>query len=52
MKRNDIIVSMGGIKEDFPETDTVLSIGANDTVNRGAQIDPDSPIAGMPVLRC
>lgn len=46
----DIILSMDDINQDFPDTDTVLVIGANDTVNPGAQTDPDSPIAGMPVL--
>ena len=46
----DIILSMDDINEDFPNTDTVLVIGANDTVNPAAQTDPDSPIAGMPVL--
>jgi len=46
----DVIFSMDDINGDFPETDIVLVIGANDTVNPGAQTDPDSPIAGMPVL--
>lgn len=41
---------MDDINADFPETDLVLVIGANDTVNPAAQTDPDSPIAGMPVL--
>ena len=41
---------MDEINEDFPETDTVLVIGANDTVNPSAVEDPTSPIAGMPVL--
>ena len=48
----DIILSMDDIKEDFHETNTVPIIGANDTVNRGAQTDPGSPIAGITVLRC
>ena len=46
----DIILSMDEINDDFPTTDIVLIIGANDTVNPAAQTDPDSPIAGMPVL--
>jgi len=46
----DIVLEMDEINEDFPETDTVLVIGANDTVNPSAQDDPNSPIAGMPVL--
>ena len=46
----DIVLEMDEINEDFPETDVVLVIGANDTVNPAAQDDPTSPIAGMPVL--
>lgn len=46
----DIVLEMDEINEDFPDTDTVLVIGANDTVNPSAQEDPCSPIAGMPVL--
>ncbi|WP_114786201.1 Re/Si-specific NAD(P)(+) transhydrogenase subunit beta [Vibrio tetraodonis] len=46
----DIVLEMDEINEDFEETDTVLVIGANDTVNPAAQEDPASPIAGMPVL--
>ncbi|MCK5716647.1 MAG: Re/Si-specific NAD(P)(+) transhydrogenase subunit beta [Thiomargarita sp.] len=46
----DIVLEMDEINEDFPETDVVLVIGANDTVNPAAQDDPNSPIAGMPVL--
>lgn len=46
----DIVLEMDEINDDFPETDTVLVIGANDTVNPSAQDDPNSPIAGMPVL--
>mmetsp|Transcript_26994 Transcript_26994/g.58559 ORF Transcript_26994/g.58559 Transcript_26994/m.58559 type:complete len:1091 (+) Transcript_26994:159-3431(+) len=46
----DIILGMDEINDDFPQTDVVLVIGANDTVNPAAQTDPDSPIAGMPVL--
>ncbi len=46
----DIVLEMDEINEDFPDTDAVLVIGANDIVNPGAQTDPNSPIAGMPVL--
>ncbi len=46
----DIVLEMDEINEDFPETDVVLVIGANDTVNPAAAEDPSSPIAGMPVL--
>lgn len=46
----DIVLEMDEINEDFPETDLVLVIGANDTVNSAAQEDPNSIIAGMPVL--
>ena len=46
----DIVLEMDEINEDFPSTDAVLVIGANDTVNPAAQDDPSSPIAGMPVL--
>lgn len=46
----DIVLEMDEINEDFPSTDTVLVIGANDTVNPSAQDNPSSPIAGMPVL--
>ena len=41
---------MDEINDDFPETDIALIIGANDTVNSAAQDDPNSIIAGMPVL--
>ena len=41
---------MDEINGDLPETDVVMVIGANDIVNPGAQDDPNSPIAGMPVL--
>ena len=46
----DIVLEMDEINDDFEATDTVLVIGANDTVNPAAQDDPTSPIAGMPVL--
>ena len=46
----DIVLEMDEINEDFPDTDVVLVIGANDTVNPSALDDPDSPIAGMPVM--
>jgi len=47
----DIVLEMDEINDDFPETDVVLVIGANDTVNPAAAEDPGSPIAGMPVLQ-
>ena len=46
----DIVLEMDEINEDFPDTDVVLVIGANDTVNPSATDEPGSPIAGMPVL--
>jgi NAD(P) transhydrogenase subunit beta len=46
----DIVMEMDEINEDFPDTDAVLVIGANDIVNPAAQEVPNSPIAGMPVL--
>ncbi len=46
----DVVLEMDEINDDFPQTDVVLVIGANDTVNPAAQTDPNSPIAGMPVL--
>merc|ERR1712157_330307 len=47
----DIVLEMDEINDDFPDTDVVLVIGANDTVNSAAEDDPNSEIAGMPVLR-
>ena len=41
---------MDELNDDFPDTDLVLVVGANDTVNSAAQEDPNSIIAGMPVL--
>ena len=46
----DIVLEMDEINEDFPDTDMVIILGANDIVNPAAQEDPNSPIAGMPVL--
>jgi len=46
----DIVLEMDELNDDFSDTDTVLVIGANDTVNPAALEDPNSPIAGMPVL--
>jgi NAD(P) transhydrogenase subunit beta len=46
----DIVLEMDEINDDFPETDVVMVIGSNDIVNPAAQDDPNSPIAGMPVL--
>ena len=46
----DIVLEMDEINEDFPKTDVVIVIGSNDIVNPAAQDDPNSPIAGMPVL--
>ena len=47
----DIVLEMDELNDDFADTDMVLVIGANDTVNPDALERPDSPIAGMPVLR-
>merc|ERR1712176_1617230 len=47
----DIVLEMDEINDDMPDTDVVLVIGANDTVNSAAEDDPNSEIAGMPVLR-
>ena len=46
----DIVLEMDEINDDFPNTDVVIVVGSNDIVNPAAQEDPNSPIAGMPVL--
>ena len=48
----DIVLEMDEINDDFPNTDIAIVIGSNDIVNPAAQDDPNSPIAGMPVLEC
>ncbi len=48
----DIVLEMDEINADFSDTDVVIVIGSNDIVNPAAQDDPNSPIAGMPVLEC
>ncbi len=48
----DIVLEMDEINGDFPATDVAIVIGSNDIVNPAAQEDPNSPIAGMPVLEC
>jgi len=47
----DLVLEMDEINHDFDKTDVVLVVGANDTVNSAAEDDPNSVIAGMPVLR-
>jgi NAD(P) transhydrogenase len=47
----DVVMEMDEINDDFGQTDLVLVIGANDTVNSAAEDDPNSIIAGMPVLK-
>merc|ERR1711892_1456160 len=47
----DVVMEMDELNDDFPDTDLSLVIGANDTVNSAAEDDPNSIIAGMPVLR-
>ena len=46
----DVVLEMDEVNDDFPHTDMVIILGANDIVNPAAQEDPNSPIAGMPVL--
>jgi H+-translocating NAD(P) transhydrogenase subunit beta len=46
----DIVLEMDEVNDDFPSTDVAIVIGSNDIVNPAAQDDPNSPIAGMPVL--
>ena len=46
----DIVLEMDEVNNDFSDTDMVIILGANDIVNPAAQDDPNSPIAGMPVL--
>jgi NAD(P) transhydrogenase subunit beta len=48
----DIVYEMDEVNDDFPNVDVSVVIGANDIVNPSAQEEPDSPIAGMPVLEC
>merc|ERR1712066_485287 len=47
----DVVLEMDEINDDMEDTDLVLVLGANDTVNSAAEEDPNSQLAGMPVLR-
>ena len=47
----DYVLEMEEINDDFPNTDVCLVVGANDTVNEAAETDPNSAIAGMPVIQ-
>ena len=47
----NVVLEMDELNDNFPDTDLSLVIGANDTVNSAAEDDPNSTIAGMPVLR-
>merc|ERR1712072_1283624 len=47
----DMVLEMDEVNEDLPETDVVLVVGANDTVNSAAETDPNCDIAGMPVIQ-
>jgi NAD(P) transhydrogenase subunit beta len=46
----ELLVEMDRINQDFPQTDAVIVVGANDVVNPAANTQPSSPIAGMPIL--
>lgn len=48
----DIVLEMDEINDEFADTEVAIVIGSNDTVNPAAMEDPNSPIAGMPVIRC
>ena len=46
----ELLLDMGQVNPTFAQTDVTIVIGANDVVNPAARTDPDSPIAGMPIL--
>jgi len=46
----ELLLDMDQVNPTFPQTDVTIVIGANDVVNPSARTDPDSPIAGMPIL--